>query len=248
MKLSQPRPAIIAEDLLLWLRSEFSEPLPADIAHEHYLLMHPRISYLKNLPQNSVVLDVGAGSGALRGFREWLGFKRLDLKFIGISLDHGEHTETYEEFHICDLSQESPKFELKPSDAVLAQFIEHVQDPGIFLKKLADVLPVGGTAFVDWPAAHTINLPKCADIRSHGFNITTLNFFDDSTHLKAYTIEEMSDYAAAAGFEVTAAGYVDMPYLANSLKYHGIKNQDQYLLSMAVWLKTNFVCYLRLEK
>jgi len=248
MKLIQPCDTITTEELLLWLRSEVSDPLPADIAHEHYLLMHPRISYLKNLPHNSVILDVGAGSGALRGFREWLGFKRMDLKFIGISLDHGQYTGTYEEFHICDLSHTTPKFELKPTDAVLAQFIEHVEDPKIFLKKLAEILPTGGTAFVDWPGSHTQNLPTCVDIRSQGFDITTLNFFDDSTHKKAYTLEEMSDYATVAGFEITASGYVDMPYLANSLKHHGIESKDQYLLSMAVWLKTNFVSYLRLVK
>jgi hypothetical protein len=248
MNLIQPCNTISTEELLLWLRSAVEDPLPADIAHEHYLLMHPRISYLKNLPQNSIVLDVGAGSGALRGFRDWLGFKRMDLKFIGISLDHGEHTGAYEEFHICDLSHQSPEFYLKPTDAVLAQFIEHVEDPSVYLKKLNEHLPLGGKAFIDWPSSHTVNLPKCVDVRSHGFDITTLNFFDDSTHKKAYTLEEMSEYAVAAGFGVIAAGYVDMPFLANSLKHHGILNQDQYLLSMAVWLKTNFVSYLQITK
>ena len=248
MKLIEPCPSITTEGLLEWLRDEVVDPLPADIAHENYLLMHPRISYLKNLPQNSVVLDVGAGSGALRGFREWLGFKRLDLKFVGISLDHGEHTRDYEEFHICNLSNETPEFKLRPKDAVLAQFIEHVEDPSVFLKKLANILPAEGSVFIDWPGAHTVNLPKCNDIKNSGYDITTLNFYDDSTHKKAYTIEQMSEYAISAGFKVTSAGYVDMSYLANSLKHHGVLNRDHYLLSMSVWLKTNFISYIKLVK
>ena len=234
--------------LLKWLSEEVPNPLPENVAHDHYLLMHPRISYLKNLPLNSVVMDIGAGSGALRGFRQWLGFLRMDLKFIGLSLEHGEHTRDYEEFHLVNLDQEKPALTLQPTNVVAAQVIEHIEDPQQFLHWMYSVLPPGGSAFVDWPSWHTGELPRRDDLKAAGYEVTTINFFDDSTHQKLINTEELIQKARQAGFLVTNTGCVDMPYLAESLKHHGLKNNDSYLLSMAIWLKVNFISYITLKK
>ncbi len=236
------------EDLIAWLQEPVDDPLPASVAHDCYLLMHPRIAYLKNVRRNGVILDMGAGDGGLRSFREWLGFERRDLKFVGVSLSHGKHTDSYEEFHVNDFETDPPRFSLQPTDVVAAQFLEHIERPRAFLEWVAGLLPKGGSAFIDWPSSHTVNLPKRDIIRSAGFDITTLNFFDDATHRQAYTISEIIDLAVSSGFAPRACGQLDLPYIAESLKFHGIRLRDQYLLSMAVWLRTRFVSYVCLEK
>jgi hypothetical protein len=58
VNLHQPA-ATSPEDLIAWLQEPVSDPLPASVAHNCYLLMHPRIAYLKNVRRNGVILDVG---------------------------------------------------------------------------------------------------------------------------------------------------------------------------------------------
>jgi SAM-dependent methyltransferase len=235
-------------ELLDWLKSPAEQPLSLDEAHTHFLLMHPRMVFLKNLPRDGVVFDIGAGEGQLRSFRDWLGFRRRDLRFVGASLDHGEKTRTYEEFFLGDIEATKPRFKLQPQFGIASQFIEHMRDPAGFLAWLHSVMPPGGMVFLDWPAPHTVRLPSCNMLAEHGYSAFTLNFFDDTTHTRAYSTSEMAGMLQDAGFRIRAGGLISQPYLAESLKHHGIAKKDKYILTMALWLKTRFVAHLMAEK
>jgi hypothetical protein len=235
-------------DLLAWISQSGSSEVTLHDAHDWYLIQLPRIVYLKNLPENSVLLDVGAGDGSLILFRDWLAFSRLDLVFVGLSMGPGLHTERYEEFHICDLDKEKPILRKSPTAVIACQLVEHVKDYRELLKWFFELLPSGGTVFIDWPSPHTIDLPSRKVFESKGYDITTLNFFDDRTHKNAISIEEIVSSAKELGFLTINQGMVDMPYLASRLRDEGRMKNDVYLLSMAMWLRTNFVSYCTLRK
>jgi hypothetical protein len=235
-------------DLLGWISESGGDKRKFRGAHDWYLIQLPRIVYLKNLPENTVLLDVGAGDGSLILFKDWLAFPRPDLVFVGLSLETGVHTGRYDEFQVCDLDSEKPALKNKPTAIIACQLIEHVKDYRELLKWFFDLLPSGGTVFIDWPSSHTVDLPSREVFASKGFNITTLNFFDDHTHKNALSTDEVVSAAKAIGFSVINQGMVDMPYLADRLRDEGRMKDDGYLLSMAMWLKTNFVSYCTFKK
>lgn len=235
-------------DLLAWLSQARCGNVAVHNAHDWYLIQHPRLVYLKNLPENAVLLDVGAGDGSLILFRDWLAFPRSDLVFVGLSMEHGLHTQRYDEFHVCDLDNLKPVLSNKPTAVIACQLIEHINDYRDLLKWFFEILPNGGTAFIDWPSPHTTQLPSRKVFERVGYNITTLNFFDDSTHRKEISIGDVVTSAKDFGFLVLNQGMVDMPYLATQLRDEGCRNNDSYLLSMAIWLRTNFISYCTLKK
>lgn len=233
------------DELMRWIESSCSGAAHVSDPHPYYLSMHPKIQHIKNTPFNSVVLDVGAGSGGLRGMRDWILFTCRDLKFIGLSLEHGEQTENYEEFYIGDVEEKKPTFShLKPTHAVLAHFIEHMRDPGAILTWLASNLPRGGQILIEWPSWHSQFLPSMSDIRARGYPVVTINFFDDRTHVKPLAISTVCKLLTESGFRVRAAGFVDMPYIAESLMNVGVSEQSTYFMTIALWLRTRFSSYV----
>ena len=234
-----------ADQLLSWLRQPVEPVLAESLVHESYLTMHPRLTFLKNLPRDSVLFDIGAGDGNLRMFREWIAFPRPDIAFVGASLSHGENTRAYDEFLIGDLEEMDLVFEgRRPTAAFMSHFIEHLKDPAAFLRKLAAVLPEGSNIYIEWPSPHSTLLPSRAVATAAGFDMSTLNFFDDSTHTRAYQISEICGYLRDGGFQPIASGMIAMPYLADQLKHHGIANRNKYYLTIGVWLKTMFASYV----
>jgi hypothetical protein len=245
---AEPTPIPTLAELLAWLAEPVPDPLGADATLEHFLLMDARVRFLKTLPHGSVVLDLGAGEGQLRNFREWLGFPRRDLRFVGVSLEHGAHTRAYEEFFVGDVEAQKPRFGLTPNAVIAGQFIEHTREPRAIADWLAGLLAPGSLLHFDWPSPHAAKLPARAGILAAGYDVSTLNFFDDATHVRTFSIPEMAAILGAAGFAPREAGIPRLPYLSNQLKHHGIARRDQYLLTMALWLRTGFVSYLQAER
>ncbi len=233
-------------ELLNWLQEPTAPVLDEETAHQMYLTMHPRLVFLKNLPLNTVLFDIGAGDGNLRMFREWIAFPRADIVFVGASLEHGSNTRAYDEFIVGDIEQIELQFEQhRPTAAFMSHFVEHLKDPAGFLERLAKLLPQGASLYVEWPSPHSTRLPSRKIAGEAGFDMMTLNFFDDSTHVRAYSIEEVCGFLQTGGFQTISSGTISMPYLADQLKHHGIAKPDKYLLTVATWLKTRFASYVQ---
>lgn len=240
--------ALSAADLYAWLATPVRQPLSETETIEAFHLLHPKVTFVKTLPTNSVLLDIGAGDGGLLNFREWLLYKRRDIQFCGLSLEACDRSADYEEFHTLDLEQEKPTLRLSPNAAVASQFIEHIEDKDGVIKWLASVLPSGSLIYFDWPSPHTVDLPSRASLLEKGYDVTTVNFFDDSTHRQPVNPAAFVELLKRNGFQIRSQGIMDFPYLAENLKHHGIKKRDHYMLSMAIWLKTGFVTYLTARK
>ena len=67
---------------------------------------------------------------------------------------------------------------------MLAHFIEHINDRPRFFRWLADQIPSGGRIYIEWPSFHSQYAPRLVDIRAQGYELMTINFFDDSTHVQ----------------------------------------------------------------
>lgn len=240
-------------DLLVWLESQCHCELRKEEILDNYLLMHPRVIFLKNLEYGTPLLDLGAGDGRLIDFRNWLGFTRKDLIVEGVSLEESEKASEYDAFHICNLDLEKPNLRIRPRAVIAAQIIEHLHDPAQLVAWIGALLEEGGRLYLDWPSPHTIGLPRLTDLKCCGYDVSTINFFDDASHIQTFSIDDIVAMCAKVGLRVESQGILRMPYLAQGLKREGLNQANSidervFLLTAAVWLHTGFASYASFVK
>jgi hypothetical protein len=232
------------DHLVSWLSSPVESPLDEETCHTSYLMMSPAVRFVKNLAPKSVVFEADCAGGSLAVFRDWLGFQRKDLTFLGASSEKKVNLPATAEMFVGDLDLDKPKFVQTPTAAVLRRLVERLRRPELFFVWLSKVMPTGGQVYIEWPSAHTIDLPPASAVRERGYDVSTINFHDDARQLTAFSIEQMIAMARRAGFRVYTAGHVDMPLLADSLKHHGITLKNSYYLAAAIHLRTAYSSFI----
>lgn len=99
-----------------------------------------------NHKRRGVVLDVGCGGSALRGFVEPL-FDR----YVGTDLVRYESFPAECEFHAANLDQGLPLPECFADAVIAAEIIEHLENPRALMRELVRVAKPGGTVIVTTP-------------------------------------------------------------------------------------------------
>jgi SAM-dependent methyltransferase len=151
-----------------------------------------------NKPFN--MLDIGAGNHSASKT------KRLfpNCRYFGLDLDKSynnspEDFAVMEEFYEMDLTK--LQFDILPNDFFdaiwIVHVIEHLHNGDEVLLGLLPKLKKGGYLYVEFPGKKSTKLPSM-----YG----TLNFYDDSTHVRIYSAKELSALLSKAGFETISNG------------------------------------------
>lgn len=136
-----------------------------------------KVAFIKHLPKNASVLDVGCGNGGPSRFKSI----RPDLYYVGI--DVGDYNNSREDIRRADeyivtspdlfpksISELGQRF-----DAVVSSHnLEHCNHPEETLVEICGVLKTGGLIFLAFPSEESVYYPKRKG---------TLNFYDDATHI-----------------------------------------------------------------
>lgn len=128
------------------------------------------------------LLDVGCGD-----FAPYSTFKYYpSVIFSGIDWHNIAGRKDMEHFFQCDLEKtDLAEVPNNYYDVInLSHIIEHVSDGGKLLSILVSKLKSGGIIYVETPTERTLKFPPM-----YG----TLNFYDDPTHKKVYTLSEIED-------------------------------------------------------
>lgn len=212
---------------------------------ELYWHFHPRFTFLKSAKRNANFLDLGAGSGGLATWREWTSPQREDIRMYAVDIAKGEFFDRYNDFQLCDLDYDTLKFEDEFFDAILGSHVfEHVSDEARLLTELRRVARKGARVYLEVPTPESKNLPRRQLFVDAGINVSTLNFFDDSTHLRTFSLEKLSSLLEQAGFKVLALGLIDNRYLEDEMLTYGVKHNDMEVTTYAMWSKTHFAHYI----
>jgi 2-polyprenyl-3-methyl-5-hydroxy-6-metoxy-1,4-benzoquinol methylase len=202
---------------------------------EWYWRVHPRFNFFKSVVPNARVLDVGAGSGGLPFWRQFLAPDRSDIRLFGTDLVKPLTASLYDDFRVANLDEGIP-FPEAAFDAVIASHIlEHVRAPAVTLAQLAKRLCPGGLAYVEMPSPTTKTLPTAAEYRAAGWPMTISNFHDDGTHRDTLNQEALIAMADANGLRCLQAGHVCVPYLDQAMIAQGIAWQDAEVLLYGYW-------------
>ena len=146
------------------------------------------------------LLDVGVGNHSASKTV----FLFPNCEYYGVDLDKDynnseEDFKVMKEFYEMDLTKLD--FHLIPDnffDGIwIAHVIEHLFNGDKVIEKLIQKLKPGGYMYVEYPGIKSTKLPSMNG---------TLNFYDDETHVRVYSVKELAEIFNKNGCKVLSSG------------------------------------------
>ena len=201
------------------------------------ILVPPRLRIARKKFQGRAVrvLDVGCGNNSCEITKEWLNvavYHGVDREhYLGMKEDY----ERMDHLFILDIDElEFSSIADAYYDLVIMNHVvEHLRNGEEATAGLARKVRPGGIIYIETPSYRTYNFPS-----GDGF----LNFYDDPTHWRCYSVELLADNLADAGFRILGLGFrrdllratvfSPVSLLANVVYYIPIKRR---LLATGLW-------------
>lgn len=241
--------AELRNHLASWCAQAASAPLTEDALDLYYHTISPRSVFVKNLPQDACLLDMGAGEGTLSIYKTWPPISRPDVKFYGTSLDPIAYAANYERVSITNFETTPRPFDSVEFDAIFAaHFIEHLSNPSAFIEWAASSLKPGGRIYLEWPHEFSKRLPPASLFADWGVPAFTTNFFDDKTHIETWGMKDVVDMAGVHGLLPESAGRIVLPYAAEQLRDRSRDTGNKTYGTFAIWCCVGWAQFLILSK
>ena len=232
-----------------WILQDSSIKVDIDTIDQAFNFALPRTIFLKSLPSYINVLDMGAGDGSLVNYKLWPYFERQDINMHALSLSKGENFDKYSSYEIKDFEKHANIFDGIDFQAIVCcHFLEHMRNPKLAIEFFAEKLSTDGRIYLEWPHPVTKNFPTQQSLQDIGVNISTLNFFDDLTHVEAWSAQEVIKLLNENGFEIEGGGRVHLPWISEQLKNHARLENDFTRLTTGTWAALGWAQYIIANK
>jgi len=190
------------------------------------------------------MLDIGSGNKSATDFKTY--FPNGTYHGVDMVKDYNYTDEDFgkmEAFYEMDLTQlDYSAIPDNHFDAILmAHIIEHLHNGDQVLEKLAPKLKSGGVIYIEYPGQKSTTLPSRKG---------TLNFYDDDTHVRVYSVPEVTKVLEGVGFKVRAGGLrrsyrnilmMPIKFIHNHIKYG-------YIMASVFWDWYGFAEFVWAEK
>lgn len=157
-----------------------------------------RARHIARAPRHGSLLDLGSSDGETLNHIAEL---RPDLRLH--SADKFGKPEQYParcDFRRLDFCADKLPWPNHSMDVITClHVIEHLDDMTNLLAEMARVLKPGGLVYFETPHPKTVDLPRAG-------NKFTLNFFDDPTHIRVVTMEELASKLVKTSLQVEQTG------------------------------------------
>ena len=168
----------------------------------HIPWVDTRANFVASIPKNGSLLDLGSSDGGtLSHFAEL----RPDLSLA--SSDIAGNPSAYPrgtDFRQANFDTDSLPWTDSSFDAITCMHVvEHLVDPKHIVRESARLLKPGGRIYIETPHPKTVHMKSPI---GRGTEHVTVNFYDDSTHVKPVPVAEMSAAASVAGLDVVDSG------------------------------------------
>lgn len=123
----------------------------------------------------------------------------------------------------------------------MAHVIEHLHNGDKVLPLLCEKLKPGGFFYIEYPGAKSLKLPSMKG---------SLNFRDDETHVRVYSVKELQPIFEAAGCKVLSAGTRRNWYYILALPVRALQSllKKGYIQGNVLWDLLGFAEYLWVRK
>lgn len=162
----------------------------------------PKFNFMQRVMNGHpfTLLDLGAGNHSPSKTTEI--FPNCTYHGVDLNYDY-EYTKediaALKKFYEMDLTK--LEFDEMPDgyyDYInMAHIIEHLHNGDTVVEKIVTKLKKGGYIYIEYPGKKSTTLPSM-----YG----TLNFYDDPTHVRVYSVKELSELLKKNGFEVLSSG------------------------------------------
>jgi 2-polyprenyl-3-methyl-5-hydroxy-6-metoxy-1,4-benzoquinol methylase len=146
------------------------------------------------------LLDAGAGSHSATKTLEI--FPNCNYYGIDITREYENDEADFKAmkgFYQLDLTE--LKFDPIPDNffdvIIMSHIIEHLKNGDLVIPGLLPKLKKGGYIYIEYPGQHSTKLPSMK---------RTLNFYDDPTHVRIYSVKEIEDILEANNCEIIRSG------------------------------------------
>ncbi len=213
-----------------------------------YWSHHPRFRFLKSIRPEGNVADIGAGGGGLVSWKNWLTPLRDDLQIYAVDLQKSDLFEKYAGYQICNLDDEPLKFDASFFDAaVLSHILEHITEPKNLLRELRRVMRPGGEMYIEVPTLESMDFPSRREFLNGGIPVSTVNFFDDSTHRRTFSQNELRTLAESTGYRMLDSGTIRNRFAEDTLMIQGASHNDEELCTYGIWSRLGFAHFVVVE-
>ena len=168
----------------------------------HIPWVDTRAKFVASIPKNGSLLDLGSSDGGtLNHFAEL----RPDLSLA--SSDIAGNPTAYPrgtDFRKANFDTDTLPWTERTFDAITCMHVvEHLVDPSHIISECARLLKPGGRVYIETPHPKTVNMKSPVGA---GTEHVTVNFFDDSTHLRPVPAAELMRDAESSGLRVVESG------------------------------------------
>jgi hypothetical protein len=140
--------------------------------------------YISDKPRLQI-LDIGSGSHSPSLTKQW----KPDCTYTAVDINQGYNNDEHDirsmdTFIRLDLT--GLQFDAIPDNhfdiIFMSHIIEHLPNGDEVLKRLLPKLNNQGIIYIEFPSARSVNFPSMPE---------TLNFFDDPTHCRIFSLQEI---------------------------------------------------------
>jgi SAM-dependent methyltransferase len=189
------------------------------------------------------LLDIGAGNHSVKKIKKHL----PACRYYGVDITR-DYNNDESDFQLMEGFFEKDLTRLEFDDipdnffdlVVMSHIIEHLPNGDQVIQALAPKLKNGGYIYIEFPSAESVNFPSRKD---------TLNFYDDPTHVRIYSAEELTALLTSMNFTVLKGGVrrdwrniamMPVKMLHNRIKYGYVMSSvfwDWYGFAELVWAR-----------
>jgi trans-aconitate methyltransferase len=191
-----------------------------------------------------VLLDIGAGNHSASKTKKW--FPNCEYHGLDLNKNYNNDENDFKQMKsFYELNLEDLNLDIVPNAhfdfIMMAHVIEHLKNGEEVLVKLLAKLKPGGYLYVEYPGIKSTQLP-----RMNG----TLNFFDDETHVRVYSLTELYNLFLKNNTEIIKGG--TRRYMPNILMmpFKVIHNLIKYgkILPSIFWDFFGFAEFILIKK
>lgn len=190
------------------------------------------------------LLDIGCGNHSPSKTKSIF----PNCEYYGLDLDktYNNDAKDFEVAHnFYELDLTKLDYSIIPDDRFdfirMAHVIEHLYNGDEVLKALLPKLKRGGFFYIEYPGKKSLTLPSM-----YG----TLNFHDDDTHVRVYSIPELQKIFEAGGCKVLKSGIRRNPWNILAMPARAVFSllKNKRLEANIFWDITGFAEYLFVQK
>jgi SAM-dependent methyltransferase len=199
----------------------------------HCAWLDTRAAFVAATPRDGTLLDLGSSDGeTLRHIAEL----RPDLRLHAV--DIAGAPEQYPpgcDFRRADLEHDRLPWPDGSMTAITCMhLVEHLRDMKPLMREAARLLRPGGRIYFETPHPRTLGLPS---VRGRGPVTFTMNFYDDPTHVRLMTTDELAGSARDAGLEIVGEGTSrNWLFAASHLVYRFLPPSRQKYTACVHWV------------